>query len=95
MNEAPRLALAAHEVEEEAHLVLGQRCRRLVEDDDAGVGEEGARDLDHLALGDGHVSSMRRVTSMSRPKRSRRSVASRRMLLPVDEAARSAWASGP
>ena len=36
--------------EERLHLVVGERARRLVEDEDARVGRERAGDLDHLLL---------------------------------------------
>ncbi len=42
----------SHEAEQPRHVMLWQGCRRLVEDDHARIGEERARDLDHLPLGD-------------------------------------------
>ncbi len=52
-DEDRRDALVAEppdEREERLHLVVGERARRLVEDEDARVDRQSARDLDHLLL---------------------------------------------
>ena len=47
----PRLLQRGHQLEQMIGLLGRQRRRRLVEDDDPGVVEDGAGDLDHLPFG--------------------------------------------
>ena len=70
------LAKAPDEREEPLDLLVGERRRRLVQDQAARLADERARDLDDLALGDAQARDRARPDRAARP--SRRGSAARR-----------------